>query len=60
MTEAARAEQRTLIAATERALVAAELVLRTARARVIERVAPGGAIAATALDSEPIAVHGFA
>ncbi len=60
MAEAARAEQRTLIAATERALVAAELVLRTARARVIERVAPGGAIAAALLDSEQIAVHGFA
>jgi len=64
MAEAARAEQRTLIAATERALVAAELLLRTVRARVIERVTPGGtaggAIDAAALDREQIAVHGFA
>jgi (2S)-methylsuccinyl-CoA dehydrogenase len=64
MAEAARAERRTLIAGTERALVAADAVLRTARARLIERVTPagtsGGAIDAALLDREQIAVHGFA
>jgi (2S)-methylsuccinyl-CoA dehydrogenase len=60
MAEAAVTEQRTLIAASERALAAAEAVLRTARARVGERVAPDGTIVAASLDREQIAVHGFA
>jgi (2S)-methylsuccinyl-CoA dehydrogenase len=60
MAEALAAEGRTLIAATERALVAAEAVLRTARTRVTARVAPDGTIDAAALDREQIAVHGFA
>src|SRR5690349_10052353 len=60
MAEAAVTDHRTLMAATERALAAAEAVLRTARARVIERVAANGSIDAAALDREQIAVHGFA
>jgi (2S)-methylsuccinyl-CoA dehydrogenase len=64
MAEALAIEGRTLLAATERALVAAEAVLRTARSRVIARVAPDGAINGTidaaALDREQFAVHGFA
>src|SRR5229473_1873695 len=60
MAEATATEQRSLIAASERALVAAEAVLRTARARVGERVAPGGSIDSAALDREQIAAHGFA
>src|SRR5216684_4180921 len=60
MAEATATEQRSLIAASERALVAAESVLRTARARVGERIAPGGAIDGAALDREQIAAHGFA
>jgi (2S)-methylsuccinyl-CoA dehydrogenase len=61
MAEASKSEERTLIAAAERALVAAEAVLRIARARVGERIkGPGGAIDAAALDREQIAAHGFA
>ena len=60
MAEAAATEQRRLIAAAERALVAAEAVLRTARARVGERIAPDGQIDPSALDREQIAVHGLA
>src|SRR6266478_576172 len=60
MAEAAATEQRRLIAAAERALVAAEAVLRTARARVGERVAPDGQIDPSALDREQIAAHGLA
>ena len=60
MTERGATEERTLIAVTERALVAAEAVLRTARARVAERIVPGGTIDGAALDKEQIAVHGFA
>src|SRR5947207_337521 len=59
MAEAAT-ERRTLLAATERALVAAETVLRAARARVLERVTADGTISPAALDREQIAVHGFA
>ena len=39
-------ERNDLLAATERALNAAEAVLRQARARVGERVAPGGSLMA--------------
>jgi (2S)-methylsuccinyl-CoA dehydrogenase len=60
MAETAAAERRTLIAATERAIAAAEAVLRAARARVLARVASDGAISSAALDREQIAVHGFA
>src|SRR5205823_6459970 len=60
MAEAAATEQRRLIAAAERALVAAEAVLRTARARVGERIAPDGKIDPSALDREQIAAHGVA
>ena len=60
MAEAFATDRRALIAATERALVAAEAVLRTARARVLERVTSDGTISPAALDSEQIAVHGFA
>jgi len=61
MPGAAATEERTLIAAAERALVAAEAVLRIARARVGERIRrPDGAIDAAALDKEQIAAHGFA
>ena len=60
MAEASGTEQRSLIAAGERALVAAEAVLRIARARVGERIAPGGKIDGAALDREQIAAHGLA
>jgi (2S)-methylsuccinyl-CoA dehydrogenase len=61
MAEATATEERTLIAAAERALVAAEAVLRIARARVGERIRrPNGTIDAAALDKEQIAAHGFA
>ena len=60
MAEATATEQRSLIAASERALVAAESVLRIARARVGERIAPTGAIDAASLDREQIAAHGLA
>ena len=64
MAEATATERRSLIAASERALAAAGSVLRIARARVSERIAPlearNGAIDAAALDREQIAVHGFA
>ncbi len=60
MAEASGTEQRSLIAASERALVAAEAVLRVARARVGERIAPGGKIDGAALDREQIAAHGLA
>src|SRR6266446_6112817 len=60
MAEASGTEQRSLIAASERALVAAEAVLRIARARVGERIAPGGKIDGAALDREQIAAHGLA
>jgi (2S)-methylsuccinyl-CoA dehydrogenase len=61
MAETAAAERRTLIAATERAIAAAEAVLRAARARVLARVASdGAAVSSAAFDREQIAVHGFA
>jgi len=60
MAEATATEQRSLLAASERALVAAEGVLCTARARVGERIAPGGSIDGAALDREQIAAHGLA
>src|SRR6185295_6996938 len=60
MAEATATEQHRLIAAAERALAAAEAVLRTARARVGERIAPHGTIDAGALDREQIAAHGLA
>jgi (2S)-methylsuccinyl-CoA dehydrogenase len=60
MAEANPSEQRSLIAATERALVAAETVLRAAQVRVGERIAPMGTIDPAALDREQIAAHGLA
>src|SRR5438477_2353853 len=60
MAEASATEPRSLIAASARALVAAEAVLRTARTRVSERIAPGGKIDTVALDREQIAAHGLA
>jgi (2S)-methylsuccinyl-CoA dehydrogenase len=58
-------ERNELLGATERALNAAEAVLRQARAHVGKRVAPDGAISGAAIDSalvdrEQNAVHGFA
>ncbi len=53
-------ERNELLGATERALGAAEAVLRQARAHVAELVAPGGALDAALIDREQIAVHGFA
>ncbi len=47
-------------AATERALVAAEAVLRIARGRVLQRVAPDGSVDGARVDREQLAVHGFA
>jgi (2S)-methylsuccinyl-CoA dehydrogenase len=54
------AERRELLAATARALAAAEAVLRGARDRVSALVAPDGAVDAALIDREQIAVHGFA
>jgi (2S)-methylsuccinyl-CoA dehydrogenase len=60
MAEATATERRSLIAASGRALVAAETVLRAARARVAERIAPDGTIDPAALEREQIAAHGLA
>src|SRR5688572_24513861 len=49
-----------LFAETGRALGAAEAVLRGARARVGELVAPGGSVDPALVDREQVAVHGFA
>jgi (2S)-methylsuccinyl-CoA dehydrogenase len=46
-----------LLSTTERALAAAEAVLRAARSAVHARVAPGSSIDAALLDREQIAVH---
>ncbi|HEX2151852.1 MAG TPA: acyl-CoA dehydrogenase family protein, partial [Stellaceae bacterium] len=53
-------ERNELFGATERALGAAEAVLRQARAHVLELVAPGGTLDAALIDREQTAVHGFA
>ena len=53
-------ERNELLAVTERALNGAEAVLRQARARVAERVAPDGRLDAALIDREQTAVHGFA
>jgi (2S)-methylsuccinyl-CoA dehydrogenase len=53
-------ERSELLKATERALGAAEAVLRTARAKVHALVAPAGAIDPVRIDREQIAVHGLA
>jgi (2S)-methylsuccinyl-CoA dehydrogenase len=60
MAEAAGPNRQALILATGQALAAAETVLRHARAKLQERVAPNGAIASDLLDREQIAAHGFA
>src|SRR4051812_39673425 len=60
MAEAAGPDRQSLISATAQALAAAETVLRHARAKLQERVAPDGAIASELLDREQIAAHGFA
>src|ERR1700731_4060317 len=49
-----------LLSATERATAAAEAVLRAARGRLNDRVAPQGAGDAALLDREQFALHGFA
>ena len=58
-------ERTELLGATERALGAAEAVLRQARAHVAERVGlpgnvEGGRLDAALIDREQMAVHGFA
>jgi (2S)-methylsuccinyl-CoA dehydrogenase len=53
-------ERNELLGATERALAAAEAVLRQARAHVQQKVAPGGKTDAALIDCEQTAVHGFA
>src|SRR2546430_2508980 len=60
MAEPAETDRHQLFAATGRALAAAEAMLRTARARVFECVAPDGAVDPALIDREQIAVHGFA
>ena len=60
MAEAAGPDRQALISATGQAFAAAETVLRRARAKLQERVAPNGAVAADLLDREQIAAHGFA
>ncbi|MBV9827070.1 MAG: acyl-CoA dehydrogenase family protein [Alphaproteobacteria bacterium] len=49
-----------LLAESERALAAADAVLRTGRARVQQLVARDGGIAADLIDQQQHAVHGFA
>src|ERR1051326_943347 len=53
-------DRRELLAASGRALAAAEAVLRLARARVLALVAPKGAVDPALIDREQMAVHGFA
>ncbi|MGE5269302.1 MAG: acyl-CoA dehydrogenase family protein [Thiohalocapsa sp.] len=53
-------ERAELVAAAGRALTAAEAVLRTARVKLLALVAPEGAVDASLVDREQIAVHGFA
>jgi (2S)-methylsuccinyl-CoA dehydrogenase len=53
-------ERDEVLPATERAIGAAEAVLRRARERVFRRVALEGAIDSALVDREQIAVHGFA
>jgi (2S)-methylsuccinyl-CoA dehydrogenase len=60
MAQPADTDRRALFAMTERALAAAETVLRAARAQVLTRVAPGGAIDPALFDREQIATHGLA
>src|SRR3954467_833624 len=60
MAEAAGPDRQSLISATAQALAAAETVLRRARAKLQERVAPDEAVASDLLDREQIAAHGFA
>src|SRR3954463_7011692 len=60
MAEVAAMERNELLGATERALSAAEAVLRQARTYVGYRVMPGGAIDGALIDREQTAVHGFA
>jgi (2S)-methylsuccinyl-CoA dehydrogenase len=49
-----------VVAASGRALGAAEAVSRAALARVGERIAPNGKLSSAALDAEQIAAHGLA
>jgi (2S)-methylsuccinyl-CoA dehydrogenase len=60
MAEAAAMESNQLLGATERALNAADAVLRQARSHVLEIVAPGGPLDAALIDREQMVVHGFA
>jgi (2S)-methylsuccinyl-CoA dehydrogenase len=60
MTETAAMEQSEVLGATERALAAADAVLRQARARVAALVAPDGRLDGALIDREQHAVHGFA
>ena len=60
MVQTATVEGRPLLAASGRALTAVEAMLRTALARLRERVAPHGAVDAALLDREQLAAHGFA
>src|SRR3954452_529413 len=60
MAEVAAMERNELLGATERALSAAEAVLRQTRAHISERVMPGGAIDGALIDREQTAVHGLA
>jgi len=56
----AEMDRRERFAATGRALAAAEAVLRIARVRVFERVAPDGGVDAALVDRDQVAVHGLA
>src|SRR4051794_31614822 len=58
--EAATMERNELLGVTERALGAAEAVLRQARAHVAERVSPRDRLDAALIDREQTAGHGFA
>src|SRR5215470_12185696 len=53
-------EPKTLLAATERALDAAENFLAAVRRRLIERVAPSGEIEPERFTTEQLAAHAFA
>ena len=53
-------DRQELISATGQGLAAAETILRAARMKLRERVAPDGAVASDRLDREQPAAHGFA
>jgi (2S)-methylsuccinyl-CoA dehydrogenase len=60
MAEAAGPDRQEILSSTADALAAADTVLRRARSKLRERLAPDGAVAADRLDREQTAAHGLA